>query len=142
MRGVAADGVAAAGAQNAGDRVRIEKQRQRRAERQRRIGAVGAGGVGPGALPAAASAAAPQQRSCRSRRAAIGMTIIGGERGDVDQDVLDDGDRGRRAQPARIGEGRQDHEGDDQRQVADEARARRRPSPPITTCSPTSCSAM
>ena len=52
------------------------------------------------------------------------MTMIGGERGDVDQDVLDDGDRGRRAQPARIGEGRQDDERDDQRQVADEAGAR------------------
>ncbi len=42
----------------------------------------------------------------------------GGERGDVDQNVLDDGDRGGRAQAARIGEGRQDNEGDGERHIA------------------------
>ena len=41
----------------------------------------------------------------------------GDERGDVDQDVLDDGDRCRRAQTARIGEGGQYHEGNEQRQI-------------------------
>ena len=46
-RGVAADGVPAARAQDAGERMRIEEQRQRRAERERGVGAVGAGGVGP-----------------------------------------------------------------------------------------------
>ena len=48
----------------------------------------------------------------------------GGESRDVDQDVLDDRDRRRRAQAARIGEGGQDHEGDDQRQIGSKARAR------------------
>ena len=38
--------------------------------------------------------------------------------GDVDQNVLDDRDRGRRPQSARIGEGRQNDEGDNQRQIA------------------------
>ena len=47
----------------------------------------------------------------------------GCESRDVDQDILDDGDRGRRPQPARIGEGREDDEGDDQRQVGGEAGA-------------------
>ena len=45
----------------------------------------------------------------------------GCDHGDVDQQVLDDGDHRRRAQSGRIGEGGQDDEGDDQRQVAAEA---------------------
>ena len=45
------------------------------------------------------------------------------ERRDVDQDVLDDGDRCGRTQPAGIGESREDQEGEDQRHVADIAGA-------------------
>ena len=47
-----------------------------------------------------------------------------GEGGEIDQHVLDDGDRRRRAQSAGVGEGGEDDEGDDQRQVADQAFAR------------------
>ena len=115
--GIAADHLAAARAQNAGQRVRIEKQRQRRAQRQGGIGAVGAGGIRAREPPAAASAPARPRRSCRIRPAAIGNDDDGGKRGDVDQNVLDDGDRGRRAQSARIGERGQHHEGDEQRQI-------------------------
>ena len=51
----------------------------------------------------------------------IGIDDHGGEGGDVDQDVLDDRDRGRRAQAARIGEGGENDEGDDQRQIGGKA---------------------
>ena len=53
----------------------------------------------------------------------IGIDDHGDEGREVDQDILDDGDRGRRAQAARIGEGRKDDEGDDQRQIGREAGA-------------------
>jgi hypothetical protein len=43
------------------------------------------------------------------------------EYGDVDQRILDDRDHGRRAQSARIGEGGQDDERDDKRQVAEKS---------------------
>ena len=102
--------------------MRIEEQRQRRAQRQRRIDAVGAGRVGAGDRQ--------QQLRRRHRREDLAEAAEldrnhddGGERRDVDQDVLDDGDRGRRAQAARIGEGGEDDEGDDQRQIGHEAGA-------------------
>ncbi len=47
----------------------------------------------------------------------------GGERRGVDQDVLDDRDRGRRAQPAGVREHGQNGEGDEQWQVARDAAA-------------------
>ena len=97
--------------------MRIEEERERRSERQRRVIAVGAGGVGAGR--------GQQQFRRRHRGKDLAETAHldgndndGGERGDVDQNVLDDGDRGGRAQAAGIGEGRQNNEGDDQRQIA------------------------
>jgi hypothetical protein len=72
----------------------------------------------------------------------MGMTMTGGEGRDVDQDVLDDGDGGRRAQTARVGERRENHEGDQQRQIRGESRAgdaQRSRSPPAM---PTNCRAM
>jgi hypothetical protein len=99
-RRVAADGMPAARAQNAGERMRIEKERQRRAERERGVDAVGAGGVGP----------RRRQQELLRRHGSKDLAEAaqrerddddGGGRGDVDQNVLDDGDRGWRAQPAR-----------------------------------------
>ena len=46
-----------------------------------------------------------------------------GESRDVDQNILDDGDRRRRPKPARIGEGRQNDKGNDQRQIGNIAGA-------------------
>ena len=64
-----------------------------------------------------------------------------GEHEDIDHDVFDEGDHGRRAQSAAIGVERQDDEGDGERQMA------MRPSPwkpraAITRSMPTSCSAI
>ena len=63
----------------------------------------------------------------------------------VDQRVLDERDQRRRAQAGDVGVGGQDDEGDEQRQVLDEATDE--PSPPTpsdvsTAWMPTSCSAM
>ena len=121
-RGVAADGAPARGGKDAGDGVWIEEQRQRRAERQRSVDAIGAGGVGAGR----------RQQELRRRHRRKDMAEAAeldrhhdhrGKGGDVDQNILDDGDRGRCPQPARIGERREDDEGDDQRQVGGKAGA-------------------
>ena len=65
----------------------------------------------------------------------------GSDHGDVDQQVLDDGDHGRRAQAGRVSEGGEDDEGDDQRQVTAGPLVSS-PMAPITTWMPTSCNAM
>ena len=121
-RGVAADGVAARRAQNAGDRMWIEKQRQRRADGKRHIDPVSASAVG--------RRSRQQDLGGRHRGEDLGEAAEldrhhddGGDRRDVDQDILDDGDRGRRPQAARIGECRENQKRDDQRQIAQKARA-------------------
>jgi len=53
----------------------------------------------------------------------IGMTMTAAKAVDVDQNVLDDRDRCRSAQTARIGEGREHREGNDERQVGGQARS-------------------
>ena len=108
----------ARGAQDAGDRVRIKKQRERRAQRQRCVIAVSAGRIG----------GRRGQQQFGRRRGGEDIAEAAhlhrnddhrGESGDGDQDVLDDGDRGRRAQAAGVREGRQNNEGDDQRHIAE-----------------------
>ena len=102
--------LAAAGAQDPRQRVRIEEQRQRRAQRQGRVGAVGAGGM---CAPGTASSSFVRRHGREDLAEAAELDRNDDDRRegrDVDQDVLDDRDRGRRAQAARIGEGRQHHE--------------------------------
>ncbi len=114
--------MAAARAQDAGHRMRIEEERQRRAQGERRIDAIGARGVRPGR----------GEQELRRRHGGEDLAVAAeldrhddhrGKGGDVDQHVLDDGDRRRRAQAARIGEGGENDEGDDERQVPGQARA-------------------
>ena len=116
QRGIAAHGAAARGAQNAGDGVRIKEQRQRRPQSQSGVNAIGAGGVGTGHRQ--------EQFRRRHRGENLGKSAKlhrhhdhGGERRDVDQNIFDDSNRSRRAQTARIGEGRQDDKGNEQRQI-------------------------
>src|SRR5712671_5249726 len=103
--------------------MRIKKQCQRRAQGQGCIGAVGARGIGAGSCqqqflhrdPREDLAEAPELDRNDDHR---------GESGEIDQDILDDRDRGRCAQTARIGKGGQDHERDDQRQISRKPGAR------------------
>ncbi len=96
--------------------MRIEEQRQRRAQHQRGIDAVGARRGRSG------------NRQQHFRRRHRGEDFVeaahldrdrdhGDEGGEVDQDILHDRDRGRRAQAARIGERGENDEGDHQRQI-------------------------
>ena len=118
--GVAANGLAAARAQDGGERMRIQEQRERRAERQGGIGAVGARAV---------RTRHREQHFLRRNggedlREAAELDRDGDddrEGRDVDENILHDRDGRRRAQAARIGERREHGKGDDQRQVGGES---------------------
>ncbi len=113
----------AAGAQDTGERVGIEEQRKRRAQRQGRVGAIGARRM---------QSRRRQQKLLRGNRGKNLMETAQldrddddcGQRRDINQDVLDDGDRRRCAKSARIGEGGQHDEGNEQRQISDPSSAR------------------
>ena len=103
--------------------MRIEEERQGGAQGQRRVGPVCTGGIRSGDCE--------QQflyrHGCENLAKAAKLdrnNDDGGESRHVDQYVLDDRDRSRRAQTARIGEGRQDYEGNNQRQIGSKSRAR------------------
>ncbi|MGF6233510.1 hypothetical protein QFZ27_007465 [Inquilinus ginsengisoli] len=115
---VLADGVGAGRGEDAGQGVRIHEGGQRRAEGQRGIGhhlavaqqqaarALGLEGVVGRLEHGAVAAQLPRDQRHR------------GQHRDVDHDVLDEGDQGRRPQARGIGVERQDDEGDRQRQLA------------------------
>ena len=124
---VALDDVAAAAGEDPGDRVRVDEQRQRRAERQRRV-----------AEHLRVGQEEPVRRPLRRRRSAVELLVgrpedrlpaaelagdvdDGRDDHDVDQGVLDEGNERRCAKPGLVGVDREDEEGDDQRQVADDA---------------------
>ena len=126
---VALDHVAAAGGQDARERVRVEEQRQRRAQRERDVLELvvrreqdralrpPGGRVGLGELV---------RRGVEDRRPAAEprrQVDHGHEDHDVDQDVLDERDQRGRPQPGLVGVDREDHERDEQRQVPGEPRA-------------------
>src|SRR5579859_964898 len=102
--------------------MRIEEERKRRAQCQRRIGAVRTRRVGAGGSQKQFRRWNRSEDLCKTAKL-DGNDHDRGKRREVDQDVLDDGDRGRRPEPARIGESREDDERNDQRQITGIARA-------------------
>ena len=127
-RHVAPDRAAAGAGEHAGDRVRVEEQRQRRAERERRVLELVVGGEQRRAhgLPGARRGLGELGRAGvedRAPAAELERQVDDRDEDDqVDQQVLDHRDQRRRAQPRLVGVGGEHDERDEQRRVAPEPR--------------------